>query len=929
MASEPCPYDAMGLFVLYEDILETLELYVNLIKEIAMKNARKMINTIFAMLLGLIVITVSNQAFAQSGTWETKAPMPTVRWNAASGVINSKLYVAGGTGTGANSLATLEVYDPATNAWATKASMPTARNSVGGGVINGKLYVVGGNIAQNQKLATLEVYDPANDTWTTKASMHTPRSGPGAVAIDGKLYVAGGCLGFCAPVTNALEVYDPATDTWTTRSPLPTARGGTDVEAVNGLFYVMGGCCGAVSSQSDLMAKTIETYNPITDTWTTETQHLVGVGDTAGTINGKIYAAKSAATEVYDPATDTWAFLSPMAITRQYAAGGVINGKLYVAGGYDGAAGSATLEAFTPLTGMTSCIGDVNGDGKIGFAEAISALQVLSGLRLSVCNQAPPLDGVCGSSNGGVFTTAPSAGLCGAGSATSVTGTGPWSWSCAGSNGGATASCATLQASPVDGVCGSSNGGVFTTAPSAYLCSAGSATSVTGDGPWSWSCTGANGGATAICAATLEVPPVDGVCGSASGGIFTTAPSSDLCGAGSATSVTGNGSWSWSCTGANGGTTAACAATLEAPPVDGVCGSANGGIFTTAPSAYLCSAGSATSVTGNGSWSWSCTGANGGTTAACAATLTVPPATLVSIAVTPTMASIPMGGTQAFIATGTYSDGTSHDISNIATWTSGTIGVATVVSPGITTGLSVGMAMITATSGYASGSATLFVSSATLVSIAVTPTMASIPMGLTQSFVATGTYSDGTTHDISNIATWTSGAIAVATVVSPGVATGVSTGTATITATSGGKSGSATLTVTAAPSSWTEVWVGSDGQGNTSTTTLTKNSSGTITTTGQWTYNYGGYPVTCLISSGNMAVTGTNVTLTMTGTATNTNPYIPSGFNTSFFTLSLTGTMSAGQGSGTSTISFQNPDWPPPIYGNWTAQRQSGSGVTN
>ncbi|MHB8090294.1 MAG: Kelch repeat-containing protein [Syntrophales bacterium] len=968
------------------------------------------------MLLGLIVIIVSNQAFAQSGTWETKAPMPTVRWNAASGVINSKLYVAGGTGTGANSLATLEVYDPATNAWATKASMPTARNSVGGGVINGKLYVVGGNVAQNQKLATLEVYDPATDTWATKASMHTPRSGPGAVAIDGKLYVAGGCLGFCAPVTNALEVYDPATDTWTTRSPLPTARGGTDVEAVNGLFYVMGGCCGAVSSQSDLMAKTIETYNPITDTWTTETQHLVGVGDTAGTINGKIYAAKSAATEVYDPATDTWAFLSPMAITRQYAAGGVINGKLYVAGGYDGAAGSATLEAFTPLTGMTSCIGDVNGDGKIGFAEAISALQVLSGLRLSVCNQAPPLDGVCGSSNGGVFTTAPSAGLCGAGSATSVTGDGPWSWSCTGANGGTTVICAaTLQAPPLDGVCGSSNGGVFTTAPSSDLCGAGSATSVTGDGPWSWSCTGANGGATASCAATLEVIPIpiDGVCGSANGGVFTAAPSAGLCGAGSATSVDGDGPWSWSCTGANGGATAACSATLQVPPVDGVCGSANGGIFTTAPSAYLCSAGSATSVTGDGPWSWNCIGANGGATAACAATLTVPSATLVSIAVTPPMASIPMGGTQAFIATGTYSDattrdisnavtwtsgtngvatvvspgiatglsvgttmitatsgyasasatltvtaaplvsiavtppmasipmggtqafiatgtysdGTTRDISNTVTWTSGTIGVATVVSPGIASGLSVGMAMITATSGGTSGSATLFVSSATLVSIAVTPAMASIPMGLTQSFVATGTYSDGASVNISNSVTWSSGAIAVATVVSPGIATGVSVGTATITATFGGKSGSATLSVTATPSSWTEVWVGSDEQGNTSTTTLTKNSSGTITTTGQWTYNYLGTIVTCVLSAGTMTVTETNITSTSTGTATN--PAAPVGYQTSSFTLSLTGTMSGGQGSGTSTISFQTMGWPPSISGNWTAQRQSGSGVTN
>jgi len=123
-----------------------------------------------------------------------------------------------------------------------------------------------------------------------------------------------------------------------------------------------------------------------------------------------------------------------------------------------------------------------------------------------------------------------------------------------------------------------------------------------------------------------------------------------------------------------------------------------------------------------------------------------------------------------------------------------------------------------------------------------------------------------------------------------------------------------------------EVWVGSNGQGDTNTI-LTKDASGTITTTGQWTYDYQGAIVTCVLSAGNMTVTGTNVTLTSTGTATN--PAAPAGYQTSSFTLFQTGTMSGGQGSGTATITFHNPYWPPPNSGNWTAQRQSGSGVTN
>ena len=325
-----------------------------------MKSLRKMTSTIIAVFLGLLVIATSNQVFAQGGLWETKAPMPTARSGAAGGVINGMLYVAGGQGADGQKLTTLEVYDPARDTWTTKASMPTARNSAGGGVINGKLYVVGGQgTVNNQKLTSLEVYDPARDTWTTLAPMLNPRSGPGVVAIDDKLYVAGGCEGMCAPTTGALEVYDPTSNTWTTLAPMPTARGIADVAVVNGLFYVMGGCCGSTGPQSELMAKTIEVYNPTDYTWTAKTQHLVGAGDTAGSINGKIYLAKDADTEVCDPATDTWASLSPMAIPRYYAAGGVINGKLYVAGGLNGSNTYATLEAFTPDPPKASISGTI------------------------------------------------------------------------------------------------------------------------------------------------------------------------------------------------------------------------------------------------------------------------------------------------------------------------------------------------------------------------------------------------------------------------------------------------------------------------------------------------------------------------------------------------------------------------------------------
>jgi hypothetical protein len=70
--------------------------------------------------------------------------------------------------------------------------------------------------------------------------------------------------------------------------------------------------------------------------------------------------------------------------------------------------------------------------------------------------------------------------------------------------------------------------------------------------------------------------------------------------------------------------------------VNGVCGSANGGTFASPPTANLCSTGTSSGLTNNGTLSWSCNGQYSGTNASCSATITpanacyAPPSSLVS-----------------------------------------------------------------------------------------------------------------------------------------------------------------------------------------------------------------------------------------------------------------------------------------------------------
>ncbi len=83
-----------------------------------------------------------------------------------------------------------------------------------------------------------------------------------------------------------------------------------------------------------------------------------------------------------------------------------------------------------------------------------------------------------------------------------------------------------------------------------------------------------------------------------------------------------------------------------------------------------------------------------------------------------------------------------------------------------------------------------------LTSIAITPMNPSVYPGNTQQFVATGTYSDSSTQDITSAVTWSSSNPAVATIgANSGLASTLAPLTTTISATQGSVAGMTTLTV--------------------------------------------------------------------------------------------------------------------------------------
>jgi hypothetical protein len=288
------------------------------------------------------------------------------------------------------------------------------------------------------------------------------------------------------------------------------------------------------------------------------------------------------------------------------------------------------------------------------------------------------------------------------------------------------------------------------------------------------------------------------------------------------------------------------------------------------------------------------------------------PTNLTSIAVTPATASIAVGGTQQFTATGTYSNGSTQNLTSLATWTSSSTAAATITSGGLATGVAAGTSTISASFGAivgtVTGTATLTVTGPSLTSIAVTPTTASIAIGGTQQYTATGTYSDGTTAVLTT-ETWASSTPTVATISTTGLATGVASGATTITATCGTvTSPGVTLTVTATLLSiavtptnasiavggtqqFTATGTYSDGttQNLNASATWTSNNATVATITSPGGLATGLASGTTVISAACGTVTSPGVTLTVAGTGQGSN-----GTLDGQYVFSLTGTNENG-----------------------------------
>lgn len=162
---------------------------------------------------------------------------------------------------------------------------------------------------------------------------------------------------------------------------------------------------------------------------------------------------------------------------------------------------------------------------------------------------------------------------------------------------------------------------------------------------------------------------------------------------------------------------------------------------------------------------------------------------IAQLQVQPSTATIAKNTNRQFSAIATFSDGTLMNVTNSAVWTSSNNSIAGVAtsstSGGLATGVTAGTVTLTATLGGMSGTASLTVTNATLVSINIGSNL-SVYLNGTKQLTATGTFSDGSTQDITSLVFWQSSNTNIGSISnstnSKGLLSGDATGTVNLQA---------------------------------------------------------------------------------------------------------------------------------------------------
>ena len=321
-----------------------------------------------------------------TGIWSLTGSLHVARENfKATPLSNGKVLIEGGINSSGMSLVSTELYDPTAGTWSLTGNLQVGRENHSAVLLsNGRVLVAGGDSGTQSNpyvctIASAELYDPATGTWSLTGSLHIARfDHPSILLSNGKVLVAGGddgagytCVSFssgsasqkmiksplspcfCPHSIKSAELYDPTVGTWSLTGNMNTPRVFHSATSLpNNKVLAAGGLkCTNVFVENCQSLASAEIYNVTTGKWSfTGSLHMPRADHRGTRLNSMVLIAGGGlvSSEIYNATTGTWSLTGSMNIARSdNTQTRLTSGQVLVTGGRGNSGVIASAEVYT------------------------------------------------------------------------------------------------------------------------------------------------------------------------------------------------------------------------------------------------------------------------------------------------------------------------------------------------------------------------------------------------------------------------------------------------------------------------------------------------------------------------------------------------------------------------------------------------------